>query len=172
MNSVAKRARELFIYEPDTGALRWRVDRVSKLRSGNNITRVRAGDIAGTTQSQGYRSVYMDNRQHLAHRVIWLIVHGEWPPHQIDHINGDRLDNRLCNLRAVRQHENMLNRGAQSNSKTGVKGVSWDKREQRFVVRLKVAGKYRSFGQYRTLEEAVSACARVTAEYHGGFSRA
>ena len=93
------RLRQLVVYEPDTGVLRWRVTR------GKSIEGKQAGCING----RGYVCVNVENRNYLAHRLGWAIYHGEWPKGVIDHVNGDQADNRLENLRDVSQAVNQRN---------------------------------------------------------------
>jgi hypothetical protein len=92
MKAVAHRATELLRYEPTTGLLYWKA-------SPNN--RKVSGSIAGTLTNNGYLRVGIDGRQHSAHRLIWLLVHGEWPPACINHINGVKDDNRIANLEMI-----------------------------------------------------------------------
>ena len=85
----AKQARELLSYSPDTGTIRWVWGRS---RSGS------AGGVAGTPTSDGYRVIKIDGRAYLAHRIAWLITYGKWPEGRVDHVNGEKSDNRLTNL--------------------------------------------------------------------------
>ena len=87
--------------------------------------RAKAGDTVGSINDRGYMTVKIINSTYMLHRVIWLWVYGEFPPHDIDHINGDRADNRLVNLRAVTRQENMKNRCLSKNNKSGTTGVYW-----------------------------------------------
>jgi hypothetical protein len=96
MTLTAERLREILGYDPETGLF------TRLVRTG----RIRAGEVAGTAHSRGYRSIVIDGRVYLSHRLAWLYVHGEWPPEQIDHINRNRADNRLVNLRAAKQSQN------------------------------------------------------------------
>ena len=99
--------RDVLDYDPETGVLTWKV----------NHRRVRAGSIAGWLDSSGYRYVGVEGSKFKAHRIAWFLYHGEQPPEMIDHINRDRADNRIANLRSVTRSQNMLNQGKS--------GVTW-----------------------------------------------
>jgi hypothetical protein len=116
------------------------------------------GDEAGSVNSTGYRVVVVDRRKYLAHRLVWLLTHGEDPGElEIDHINGDRTDNRPCNLRLCSCAQNVLNSKPSSRNKSGVKGVHFEgacrKRPWRAQYRCK------RLGQFATKEEAIKAVA-------------
>jgi hypothetical protein len=86
-------------YDPDTGRLYWR----------KNFRRVREGDRAGYDTGSGYRAIKVAQKQIMEHRVAWAIFYGEWPMREIDHINQNKSDNRIANLRDVDRTENNLN---------------------------------------------------------------
>lgn len=112
-----------------------------------------AGSFAGTNHTTGYWAISIDNRRYYSHRLAWFYVHREWPPADVDHINGDKGDNRLCNLRAVSVVVNAQNRKAhQSNNKLGFLGVT--AHEHKFRATIVVDGKQVSLGRYNTAEEA------------------
>jgi hypothetical protein len=111
---TAARLRELLHYDPETGA--W-----TRLVSTSNH-RARVGDNAGGVTGT-YVKIRVDVRQYPAHRLAWLYMTGAWPKHEIDHINGDRLDNRWCNLRPANDAEQARNKRTAVNNEAGYKGV-------------------------------------------------
>lgn len=142
-----ERVKDLLEYNPDTGVLFWRVNR-STVKAG-----MRAGWLNKTT---GYILVHIDGRAYQAHRIIWTIVYGRWPQEQIDHINRDRADNRLANLRGASIAENAQNKSLYKNNASGYSGIGWHKQTQKWHVRLYISGKTKSLGLFKTLEDAIS----------------
>lgn len=141
------RVCDLLTYEPALGFLFWRRDVGSSAK---------AGEVAGWLHNRGYWAVSIDGRNYLAHRVAWLITTGGWPHSQIDHINGNRLDNRRSNLREVTNAENAQNkRRARSDNKSGVIGVR--QLRQKWQARIMVAGKAKCLGTYATKDQAAAA---------------
>ena len=106
----------------------------------------------------------------LAHRVAWVMTHGEWPKEMIDHINGDRSDNRLCNLRQATRSQNLINSKLSSRNSSGFRGVSWCSAKQKWDARIYSATKLRLLGRFKTKEEAIAAYAAAAAELHGDFA--
>lgn len=105
---------------------------------------------------KGYFRVYFNGKYHKAHRVAWYLTYGEWPKDQIDHIDGDKSNNRINNLRDVDQTTNMYNqKKAHKHNSTGIIGVG--KSGKKFVAKIKVGGKLRHLGTYDTKEEASQA---------------
>lgn len=158
---TAERARELLEYDPETGALRWRVSR------GN-----RSGALAGTRTVDGYTQVEIDCRLYRAHRVIWLMQTGKWPKHLIDHENGMRADNRWKNLREATPLQNARNRRPGRDNSSGKVGVSFIASIQRWEAYIGINNRNVSLGRFADKNDAISA--RVEAErYHfGEFSPA
>lgn len=154
--------RQLLVYDPDTGDLTWNARDDIK----NNWNARFAGRKAFTSSSRGYRCGGIFGRIFSAHRVAWAITYGYWAQ-EIDHINGDRSDNRLSNLRSVNRQENRRNSSRQQNNTSGTNGVCWHKRQQRWVARIKSECRYIHIGSYVSLEDAISA--RKDAEVRLGF---
>ena len=152
MEFTAERARELFDYNPETGDLVWRVDRSNSVRKGRI-----AGRVELCKWGKRYRFVTVDGKIVRAHRLIWMIVHGHLPKGQIDHINGDGTDNRLENLRDVTHQENSKNRRRQSNNKSGVTGVWWNTKHQKWVASLNCGKQSKHLRMFDDIEDAKAA---------------
>lgn len=158
---TAERARELFDYDPDTGDLTWKV---------SLNPRAPAGWIVNTKHGDGYYSVRVDRKTYLAHRVAWLIVYGEWPDKLIDHVNGDRRDNRLSNLRKATYSENGWNCGVRASNTSGFKGVCKHNKCGKWIARIRIGnGVRKHLGLFDTPEAAHAAYRRAAEEHHGAF---
>lgn len=141
-------------YEPTTGIFTWAVSR----------HKVTSGSPAGYLQ-KGYVTIETGRKSYRAHRLAWFYTYGVWPSDQIDHINGDRADNRICNLREASNAENMQNqRRSHSNNKLGVLGVH--KRHNGFRARITVNKKIIQLGFYKTKELAHEAYLKAKRELH------
>ena len=137
---TAARLRDLLSYSPETGEFVWR--RSAKGRP------VRAGARAGSPHSGGYLSIGIGGRNYLAHRLAWMYAHGQWPQQDIDHIDGDRRNNRIANLRDVSRAMNCQNRRREDM------GVSFHKRDKRWLAQIHVDSKKRHLGSFATRAEA------------------
>jgi hypothetical protein len=126
-----------------------------------------AGEQAFATLSYGYLVSQIMDMPFRAHRVAWAIMTGAWPSDQIDHINGNRSDNRWCNLREADDRENAVNKARQSRNKTGCTGVRWHNGRgywEAFITRKR---KFMTVGCFQKFEDAVAA--RKSAERKLGF---
>lgn len=119
------------------------------------------------TNNQGYRWGTIFDKNYRAHRVLWAIVHGDWPSGHIDHINGNRSDNRIINLRDISREENCRNAKRYRNNGSGVQGVGWCKQSGKWRARIRVGGKQISLGKFESLEDA--AAVRKVAERRYGY---
>jgi hypothetical protein len=145
MKPTANRVRDLFDYNPQTGAL------IRKRTVSNNA---KSGDIVGWRNSDGYLNVRVDNVSYKVHQIVWLHVTGTWPSGVIDHINRDKKDNRFCNLRDTTVQTNNINKGPRKDSKTGIPNVTWRDRDKRFYVACRRNGKQNYGGSFTSLEGA------------------
>jgi hypothetical protein len=159
--------REILSYDPETGEFRWKWR--DDIRKCDNARLV--GKVAGSLDSHGYIVIGINLQIYQAHRLAWLHIHGVWPVNQIDHINNDKADNRITNLREATSQENQRNVGLQKNSSTGIAGVSWNKRDQKYQARITVDRKFISLGYFDTLEKAAKARAEAESFYFGEFRR-
>lgn len=160
MDLTATRARELFIYDPLTGILTWRV---------SLNARGPAGARAGTLGRNGRLRVTVSGQRYLVHRVAWLMTYGRWPAEEIDHKNLVPSDNRLCNLREATHSQNSANK---RSSRKLPKGVSFEPRTGRWRCRIRVARKEIALGHFDTMTAAHEAYARAAKEHFGAFARA
>lgn len=157
-NLTQEYVKSIFTYCPETGLLYWKVFRRNKI-----------GNIAGyidNSKGSGYWKVGMDGRYRAAHRIIWLFVYG-YIPKEIDHINGDRADNRLHNLREVTRSENQKNARVRSNNTSGIMGVHFFKSQKTWQVTIANKNKRYYLGSTKDFFEAC--CARKSAELKYGF---
>lgn len=164
-----KKALRLFSYDPETGSLSWKQRPRSdfkSLRAEKAWNAKYAGKEAGYIDRNGYRTVAIDNRHYFAHRLIWLMVHGQWPD-QIDHIEGNRADNRLHMIREVNETENKRNMAAPRTNTSGCVGVIWRKNRRRWQAGIVVANKLKYLGNFKSKTDAI-AC-RKQAERDLGF---
>ena len=146
--------KRILSYNPVTGDLlwKWRADRKT-----NWNTRW-SGQIAGAVNKPSKKKDYsrrvlnVEGQMIKAHHIVWLMNTGEWPVQEIDHIDRDPLNNRFENLRLSDRREQALNTGLRGDNKSGVKGVSFDKKDGRYKAEICEGGKNKFLG-YGTLEE-------------------
>lgn len=144
--------------------------RLSYRENTGEFVCVRTGEVRGGRHSKGYVVVSVMGRTIYAHRLAWLMVTGEWPAHQIDHINGDPQDNRFSNLRLATASENQSNIGVKKHNQIGVKGVT--KVGLRFRAEIRKNKRRHHIGYFSTIEEAADAYAAAAKRIHGEFANA
>jgi len=145
------------LYDLDTGLFIWNVKK----------RKVKFGSAAGTIRHDGYIGIKINYNLYLSHRLAWFYVHKKWPAQYIDHINGDRADNRISNLREVDKEQDAKNRGILKNNKTGFMGVCWDKNRKKYAAQITVKGKMINLGRYKKILNAIKV--RKEAEIQYGF---
>lgn len=156
-------AREYLRYESETGYFYW------KRRSSDKS---KVGSRAGRSRSPGgYRQITLLGHTMYEHRLAWEYVNGSLPDGKtIDHINGDKGDNRISNLRAATPTENLANIGAKRDNRSGCKNVHWCSTKGRWVAKVKREGKTRHVGTFRDFDAAVAAAKDARIELFGSFA--
>jgi hypothetical protein len=147
VNTVSyERLVEVLRYEPETGLFVWTVCLNS---------RAPVGSVAGTVRPDGYRRINIDRVPHMAHRLAWLYTYREYPSCEIDHINRNRQDNRICNLRLATSKQNKENSPLRSTNTSGHKGVHWDKSRGKWMAFIVHNKRFCNLGRYDDLDQAV-----------------
>lgn len=159
---TAKEVRSLLTYQRDTGIFIWRVSPAKAVPTGS---------VAGSPNSKGYLMIQIRRRLYMAHRLAWLYVYGKWPSEQLDHINGDKRDNRIANLREATGAQNCANRKRRSDNKSGYKGVCWHRRSGKWHAQICASGKSIHIGYFADVEEAAEAYRARATSLLGEFAR-
>lgn len=162
--------RSILSYDPDNGNLTWKprpLDHFVSQRGCSTWNTRFAGKPAFTALSAGYRIGAVDYQTLKAHRVAWAIYHGEWPEGQIDHIDGDRANNQMVNLRVVDHQENARNQQRRADNTSGVTGVSYAQKERRWYACIRKDGRTIPLGTFVSKELAIAA--RQAADQRLGF---
>lgn len=141
-------------YEPETGL----------------FTRKSDGQKLGTDHIKGYIRIKIGSMDVLAHRLAWFIATGKEPEATIDHINRDKQDNRLCNLRQATHSQNQCNRGPQKNCASGVSGVAMNRQKTGWQAYIKLNGKRVHLGTFKQVDDAIRARMAAQKAMFGEFS--
>ena len=143
--------QSIFEYDPFTGTVFWKQGRSNMIK----------GSIAGCIHPSGYKVVTVNSKTHKLHRIIWNMFVGPIPKgFYIDHINGNKIDNRIENLRLATNSQNQQNRPAPKNSSSGYRGVTWHKAAKKWMSRICCNGKRITIGLFETPEDAYKAYQR------------
>jgi hypothetical protein len=152
-------------YDPETGIFLWR-NGYGGVREGFPAAKPCSGEKA-----KGYFRVVIDSREYKAHRLAWFYMTGDWPPDQIDHVNGIGSDNRWVNLRLANQSQNKANSRAYKNSKSQIKGVTWSEQKRKWIAVIQIDGRQKYLGQYDDVRQAAEAYRRAAEHLYGDFNR-
>ncbi len=144
--------REALHYDFESGLL------TSKIQRG----RLLPGQEVGYLTSEGYVGLCVNYKKYYAHRVAWFLFYGEWPSKFIDHVDGDRTNNRISNLREATPELNAEN-------KPKAKGCYWNEDRQKWESYIKVSGTTIPLGRYSFYEDAREAYIKAKRHYHKGF---
>ena len=160
-NSVLtqERLKQLFVYDRDIGLF---TRRIAVGRHGCHT----AGTIAGTRQNKGYLVISIDGRRYVAHRLAWLYEYGVWPTTDLDHVNENKSDNRIFNLRLVTRAQNMQNVTKHKHNTSGCKGVSWLRDRAKWRAYIFNGYKQTHLGLYASFNDAVKARLKAEQEHH------
>lgn len=159
--------RGLFDLNTETGQLRWK----TSTSRGRYTQRV-----AGSPHRLGYVQVKIGKKSYLAHRIVWAIVYGEWPSCQVDHIDGNKANNAVSNLRLVTTSQNAQNRAINGvKTASGLMGAIYvpgtSRRRECWESRIKLNGVSTYLGRFKTPEEAQTAYLSAKKNLHPYFSR-
>lgn len=159
--------KERLHYNPNSGVFTWRArpERTSQDKTWNTRW---VGRPAGSIKNHGYRAIGLNGKFYRAHRLAWLYVYGRWPG-EIDHINHNPDDNRIKNLRKVSHAENGQNQSIRCDNSSGIVGVSWHERTEKWLAQIKVDGKSTYLGLFKDVEDAQKT--RKYAEARFGFHK-
>lgn len=146
-------------YCPETGVFTW----IGRLK------RVTVGKTAGTPNGNGYLRIRIFRVLYHAHRLAWLYVYGEFSKLNIDHINGNKSDNRIENLRESTMAQNLKNFGKPRDNKSGFKGVHFDKARNKWLAQARLNGKSFHLGRYDSAIDASHAYNEFAKRHHGEF---
>lgn len=152
--------KDFLDYNHETGVFTWKESR----------GRVKAGSMAGTVSTirgKKYIMIRVNGKQYGAHRLAFLWVDGKFPANEVDHVDGNGLNNSWRNLRSVTHQENGRNRRKPKNNTSGYTGVHWHKTSQKWGAYIHIEGKNRYLGYFANIEDAISA--RAAASAKNGF---
>ncbi len=158
---TATRLREILDYDPDTGIFLWKIKASSKRPIGSR---------AGSVTSHGYRRIMINGLLYGEHRLAFLWQTGNFPQLDIDHINGDRQDNRWLNLREATPVQNCANSALPKSNKSGHKGVWWNRQRGKWQAMLNACGVRVHLGLFKDRHDACAAYRRADMEFRGEFS--
>lgn len=160
---TAEHLRRVILYDPDTGLWRWKASGKGKPRE--------PGWWPGTLTAWGYRNIAISRLGYFAHRLAFLYMTGAWPQHEVDHIDGDRANNRWGNLREATGLQNKYNTGLRGHNTTGFRGVYHHNQTGRWVARIKTGERRINLGSFATPEEASKAYEEAASQSFGDYYR-
>lgn len=166
MTPTAKQVRAALDYDPATGVFTWR--KRDDVPARWNVRY--AGTVAGGFKSAGSWQIALSGAVFMAHRLAWLVTTGAWPADQIDHINGDKGDNRLINLRETTRSKCQHKAGVRRDNTSGFKGVIRDTTRGMWRAQISIDGRFLHLGYFVTPEAAHAAYCEAAAEHHGTFA--
>lgn len=171
----AKYLKECFLAVPKNGHLYWAIrprEHFPSQAHANEWNNRKAGLRAeGRKAPNGYRKVEVDGKSHYVHRVVWALMHGDIDPlMHIDHINGDKLDNRPENLRLADGAQNAWHHAMYSHNTTGANGVYYEKKRKVYRAQIRVRNRLINLGQSPFIDVAIHLRRQGEATYYGEYA--
>jgi hypothetical protein len=152
---------ELLDYDPNTGVFKWK-----KFR-GNTA---KAGSIVSNLTDGGYKMICVNARHYMAHRIAYKMFYKRDPNGILDHIDGDTTNNKIANLRVASAKQNQGNSKMPRHNTSGLKGVTWSKKSNKWAAQIKQGNKKIWLGVYDDKNDAHQAYMKAAAEYFGEFA--
>ena len=160
-------------YHPKTGVFTWKkrpLEHFASERSFNIWNKKCPGTVAGSPNNQGYWHISINKKLYKAHRLAILITSGVWPQAEVDHIDGNKQNNKIDNLRNVTTSQNLQNRPLPKNNTSGLKGVSFYKRSRKYMACIRANKKLRHLGYFDCPAAASLAYQMAAHHYFGSFA--
>lgn len=155
---------QLYDYNPFTGEL------IHQVTRGSAVMGTEAGCINGRRQRTEHKVTYVGRKKYYCHRIIWKWMTGEDPPHQIDHRNGNSLDNRWNNLRLATPGQNLANQKSTPGSSSRYLGVHWCNKHKKWIAQIRKNNKNHRLGSFSNEEKAAKVYDRAARRFHGEFA--
>lgn len=160
---TAEQLRSVLSYDQSTGEFTWLVQRPRGIQPGMK---------AGRKLWNGYIQIAINSVSHGAHRLAWLHMTGEWPPHYIDHVDGNPSNNAWANLRSATNSQNQHCRRHATGTSSDMRGVAWNKSARKWQAGIKVNGKSKHLGLFTSKQDAATAYEAAAVKYYGEFAKA
>jgi len=174
--------RALVSLDAKTGRLFWKERGVEWFRDSEGRSAVHScanwnaryaqSEAMTATSAQGYKVGSILDRKYAAHRVVFALSRGHWPKAEVDHIDGDRINNLPSNLREASRSQNQCNVGVMRSNTSGAKGVSWDRNRNMWRADIMLNGKRKHLGMFATVEAGAEAYRLASVQMHQEFGRA
>lgn len=164
MDNIIKYAKEHLSFNFETGEILW-------VKYPKKYNKVNKPKEAGSLHYSGYRIICLMNKQYMAHRLIWAVYYNKWPDGFLDHVDGNKSNNCINNLRLATRFQNGYNIGPKKISQSGYKNVQWDKDTNKWRVRVRVDGVRHHVGRFEKIDDAINSAKKFMLEYHKEFAK-
>ena len=171
---TAAYVRSILDYDPETGAFTWRERPREHFKNAQAYSAWNTRwprTVAGSAIAAGYIHIRINMSFYRAHRLAWLWMTGQWPVAEIDHINRSVSDNHWSNLREATSSQNSANQTTRKDNTSGVKGVYWNSRRNKWHARVHANGTCFHLGYFGDIDSAEAAYKTFATTLHGEFAR-